>query len=150
MPQYLTDDQIQIRDLVREFAQAEIRPIAAEYDEKNQSPMDLVKRMRKELGINGMPIEEKYGGMGYGTLEVALMTEELSRACLGITLAYGVTFLGILPIMKGATDDQKKKWFGPIVDGDVGVSFCLSEPGAGSDVPGMSTTAVKKGDKYIL
>lgn len=146
----LTEEQIQIRDLIHDFAQNEIKPVAHQWDEKNESPMDLVKRMRRELGVNGLIIPEEYGGMGYGTMEATLMTEEMSRACLGITLAYGVTLLGILPLLKGATDEQKKKWFGPIVAGEVGVSFCLSEPGAGSDVPGMSSVAEKKGDKYII
>ena len=150
MPLHLTEEQIQIRDLTREFTSEVITPAAAEWDEKNENPTPLIARMRRELGLSGINIPEEYGGLGMGTLEVALMTEEMSRGCLGVTLAYGYPFLGIFPILKGASDEQKKKWLPPVANGEGGVAFCLSEPGAGSDVPGMATTAVKKGDKYIL
>ncbi|HMZ58822.1 MAG TPA: acyl-CoA dehydrogenase family protein, partial [Leptospiraceae bacterium] len=95
-------------------------------------------------------IPEEFGGMGYGSVEQCLVTEEMSRGCLAIALGFGYTGLGMLPIMKGATDEQKKKWLPPVVAGEMGISFCLSEPGAGSDVPGMTTRAEKKGDKYVL
>lgn len=101
--------------------------------------------MRSELGINGLVIPEEYGGWGLGAIEQCLAIEELSRGCLGISLGFAYTGLGILPILKGATHEQKLKWLPPIADGKFGVSFCLSEPGAGSDVPGMSTRAEKKG-----
>jgi alkylation response protein AidB-like acyl-CoA dehydrogenase len=150
MYQAFTEDQIQIRDLVREFTKKEITPVAHEFDERNEHPKDLINRMRKELGINGLTIPVEFGGMGYGSVEQCLVTEEMSRGCLGIALAFGYTGLGQLPILKGGTDAQKKKWLEPVIAGDHGISFCLSEPGAGSDVPGMSTKAVKKGDKYII
>lgn len=150
MPFHLTEEQIQIRELVREFTTNVITPAAAEWDEKNENPAPIVERGRRELGLTGLAIPEEYGGLGMGTLEVALMTEEMSRGCLGITLAFGYPFLGTLPILKGASDEQKKKWLPMVANGEGGIAFCLSEPGAGSDVPGMSTTAVKKGDKYIL
>ncbi|MBE7439394.1 MAG: acyl-CoA dehydrogenase family protein [Spirochaetales bacterium] len=150
MPIHLTEEQLELRDLVHDFAQREIAPIALEWDQKNEAPMEIVRKTRRELGISGLTIPEEYGGLGLGTLELTIMTEEMSRACLGITLCYGVTYLGILPILKGGTPEQKKKWLSPVAAGEVGVSFCLSEPGAGSDVPGMSTVAEKKKDKYIL
>ncbi|MCB1142283.1 MAG: acyl-CoA dehydrogenase family protein [Leptospiraceae bacterium] len=150
MYQSYTEEQLQIRDLVRDFTRREITPVAAEWDEKNQHPTELVNKMRRELGINGLTIPEEYGGMGYGSVEQCLVTEEMSRGCLGISLCFGYTGLGMLPILKGATKDQAKKWLEPVISGDMGISFCLSEPGAGSDVPGMSTRAEKKGDKYII
>lgn len=150
MYQSFTEEQIQIRDLVRDFTKREITPVAHEWDEKNEHPTELINRMRRELGINGLTIPVEYGGMGYGSVEQCLVTEEMSRGCLAISLGFGYTGLGMLPIMKGATHEQKKKWLPAIVAGEMGISFCLSEPGAGSDVPGMSTKAEKKGDKYII
>jgi acyl-CoA dehydrogenase len=150
MYQSLTEDQIQIRDLIREFTKKEIAPVAIEYDQKNEHPTELITKMRRELGINGLTIPVEYGGMGYGSVEQCLVTEEMSRGCLAIALCFGYTGLGQLPILKGGTDAQKKKWLEPVIAGEHGISFCLSEPGAGSDVPGMSTKAVKKGDKYII
>jgi alkylation response protein AidB-like acyl-CoA dehydrogenase len=150
MYQSFTEDQLQIRDLVRDFTRREITPVAHIYDEKNEHPTELVKRMRKELGINGLTIPVEYGGMGYGSVEQCLVTEEMSRGCLAIALCFGYTGLGMLPILKGATPEQAKKWLEPVISGDHGISFCLSEPGAGSDVPGMSTKAEKKGDKYVI
>ena len=101
MYQAFTEDQIQIRDLVRDFTRKEITPVAHEYDEKNEHPKELITRMRKELGINGLTIPEEFGGMGYGSVEQCLITEEMSRGCLGIALCFGYTGLGQLPIMKG-------------------------------------------------
>ncbi|MCZ8343665.1 MAG: acyl-CoA dehydrogenase family protein [Leptospira sp.] len=146
-----TEQQLEIRDLVRNFVKKEIpHEVALHWDEKNQHPKELVDKMRQELGINGLVIPEEYGGWGLGAIEQCLAIEELSRGCLGIALGFAYTGLGILPILKGATHEQKLKWLPPIADGKFGVSFCLSEPGAGSDVPGMTTRAEKKGDKWII
>jgi acyl-CoA dehydrogenase len=145
-----TEDQIQIRDLVRDFTKKEITPVAHKYDEENKHPVELINKMRKELGINGLTVPVEYGGMGYGSVEQCLITEEMSRGCLAIALCFGYTGLGMLPILKGASPEQAKKWLEPVIAGEMGISFCLSEPNAGSDVPGMTTNAVKKGDKYII
>ena len=150
MYQAFTEEQEELRELIRDFTANEITPVAHHWDEKNEHPTELINRMRSELGINGLTIPEEYGGMGLGSVEQCIITEEMSRGCLGIALCFGYTGLGMLPILKGATDAKKKKWLPPIVAGETGISFCLSEPGAGSDVPGMSTKAEKKGDKYII
>ncbi|MBE8410293.1 acyl-CoA dehydrogenase family protein [Leptospira borgpetersenii serovar Ballum] len=151
MYQEFTEQQLEIRDQIRNFVKKEItHEVASHWDEENKHPEELINRMRKELGVNGLTIPEEYGGWGLGSVEQCLVTEELSRGCLGISLCFGYTGLGILPILKGASHEQKKKWLQPVIDGEYGISFCLSEPGAGSDVPGMSTTAVKKGDKWVI
>jgi acyl-CoA dehydrogenase len=150
MYQPFTEEQLMIRDQVREFTRKEITPVAHKYDELNQHPTELINRMRKELGINGLTIPEEFGGMGFGSVEQCLVTEEMSRGCLAIALCFGYTGLGMLPILKGASKEQSKKWLEGVISGEMGISFCLSEPGAGSDVPGMSTRAEKKGDKYII
>ncbi|MBE7412205.1 MAG: acyl-CoA dehydrogenase family protein [Leptospiraceae bacterium] len=151
MYQAFTEEQIQMRDLVRDFVKREITPaVAMEWDEKNEHPKELITRMRKELGMNGVTIPVEYGGLGLGSMEQCIMIEEMTKGCLGITLCFGYTGLGQLPILKGASPAQAKKWLEPVISGDHGISFCLSEPGAGSDVPGMVTRAEKKGDKYII
>ncbi len=151
MYQPFNEFQIELRELVRNFTRKEITTeVAHEWDEKNQHPKALVTKMRKELGINGLCIPEEYGGMGCGSVEQCIITEEMSRGCLGITLCFGYTGLGMLPILKGASKEQATKWLEPVISGDHGISFCLSEPGAGSDAPGMKTTATKKGDVYIV
>ncbi len=151
MYQPFTEEQIQMRELVRDFVKREITPaVAMEWDEKNEHPKELITRMRKELGMNGITIPTEYGGLGLGSMEQCIMIEEMTKGCLGITLCFGYTGLGQLPILKGASPAQAKKWLEPVIAGDHGISFCLSEPGAGSDVPGMVTRAEKKGDKYII
>lgn len=151
MYQPFTEQQLEIRNLVRNFVKKEItHEVAIYWDEQNKAPVELLAKMRNELGINGLVIPEEYGGWGMGAVEQCLAIEEMSRGCLGIALGFAYTGLGMLPLLKGATDEQKKKWLPPIADGTHGVSFCLSEPGAGSDVPGMSTRAEKKGDKWII
>jgi acyl-CoA dehydrogenase len=145
-----TDEQNELRELIRDFTKREITPVAIEWDEKNQHPTELINKMRRELGVNGLTISEEYGGLGLGSVEQCIVTEEMSRGCLGIALCFGYTGLGMLPIIKGATEEQKKKWLPPVIDGTAGISFCLSEPGAGSDVPGMTTKAVKKGNSYVI
>jgi alkylation response protein AidB-like acyl-CoA dehydrogenase len=151
MSQNFTEEQIQIRDLVRNFVKKEIpHEVAIHWDEANKHPTELVNKMRSELGLNGIIIPEEYGGMGYGSMEQCILMEELTRGCLGISLCFNYTGLGLLPLLKGATKEQLKKWLPPIASGEHGVSFCLSEPGAGSDVPGMATRAEKKGAKWII
>jgi len=151
MYQPFTEQQLEIRDLVRNFVKKEIpHEVALHWDEANKHPTELINKMRQELGVNGIVIPEEYGGWGLGAIEQCLIIEELSRGCLGIALGFAYTGLGILPILKGATHEQKLKWLPPVADGKLGVSFCLSEPGAGSDVPGMSTKAEKRGDKWII
>lgn len=149
MPQFLTDDQKQIRDMVLDFAEKEVKPQRHIYDEENRHPTELVEKA-KSLGLSGIVIPEEYGGLGYGIMELALLTEAMSTVDVGFTLAFGFTGLGGMPLIVGATDEQKKKWLPPIASGEHTVSFGLTEPGAGSDVPAMTTTAVKKGDKYVL
>ena len=151
MYQPFTEQQLEIRDLVRNFVKKVItHEVAIHWDEENKAPVELLAKMRNELGISGLVIPEEYGGLGMGAVEQCLAIEELSRGCLGIALGFAYTGLGMLPLLKGATHEQKLKWLPAIASGEHGVSFCLSEPGAGSDVPGMSTRAEKKGDKWII
>ena len=145
----LTEEQEMIRDLCRQIAEEKIKPVAAEYDEKNEFPWEIVKVMA-ESDIFGVYIPEEYGGMGGGVLEMAIATENLSWGCGGIALAFAATGLGTYPILLYANDQQKAKYLPDIAAGKTLAAFCITEAEAGSDAGGIKTTAKKDGDHYIL
>lgn len=143
------EEQIQLRDLVREVVRKEVVPVRMELDEKNEYPRQVLQKFR-EAGLFQALFEEEYGGLGMGMMGNIILSEEIAYGCLGIGTAFLATKLGSLPIEVGATDEQKKKWLPLLASGEKLAAFGLTEPGAGSDVPALSTTAVKKGDRYIL
>ena len=144
----LTEEQKMVKDLCRQIAREKIKPVAAEYDEKEEFPWPIVKILA-ESDIFGVYIAEEYGGMGGGVFEMALATEELSWGCGGIALAFAATGLGTFPIILFGNDEQKKKYLTRIAKGTV-AAFCITEAEAGSDAGSIKTTAVKDGDHYIL
>ena len=144
----MTDEQKMIRDLTRQIAREKIKPVAAEYDEKEEFPWPLVKVMA-DSDIFGIFIAEEYGGMGGGVFEMAIATEELSWGCGGIALAFAATALGTFPIILFGNDEQKKKYLPRIAKGTI-AAFCITEAEAGSDAGSIKTTARKDGDYYIL
>ncbi len=149
MDYLLTEEQIMIRDLARQIAKEKIKPVAAKYDEEGIFPWDIVKILA-DSDLCGIYIEEKYGGIGGGSMELVLATEELSKACGGISLALAATALGTYPIILFGTDAQKEKYLPDIAKGKKLAAFALTEAGAGSDAAAVATTAEKKGDHYIL
>ncbi len=149
MDYLLTEEQIMIRDLARQIAKEKIKPVAAKYDAEGTFPWDIVKIMA-DSDLFGIYIEEKYGGTGGGTMELVLATEELSKACGGISLALAATALGAFPIILFGTDEQKERYLPDIAKGKKLAAFALTEAGAGSDAAAISTTAKKKGDSYVL
>ncbi|MCX6600953.1 MAG: acyl-CoA dehydrogenase family protein [bacterium] len=149
MDYFLTEDQIALRDLVRQIADEKVRPVAAKYDREGTFPWDLVK-VFAEAGLFSSVVPEEYGGMGLGVLELALITEELSKACGGIALSVAASALGMFPIIISGTDEQRKKYLPDLAAGKKLAAFCLTEPSAGSDAGSMKTRAVKKGDEYLL
>ena len=144
----LTEEQKMIKDLCYQIATEKIQPLAAEYDEKEEFPWPIVKIMG-EADIFGIFIPEQYGGMGGGIFDLAIATEELSRGCGGISLAFAATGLGTFPIILFGNEEQKKKYLPRVAKGTV-AAFCLTEAEAGSDAGAIKTTAVKDGDDYIL
>lgn len=146
----LTEEQQAIRDMVRRFARERIAPKAAELDEKAEFPIETVKELG-EMGILGIGFPEEDGGSGFDTLSYILAVEELSRVdgSHGITLAAHCS-LGVWPIWKFGTEEQKKKWMPLICSGEKLSSFGLTEPEAGSDAGGTRTTAVLKGDEWVI
>ena len=149
MDYLLTEEQIMVRDLARQVAEEKIRPVASQYDIDGTFPWDIVKVMA-DSDLCGVYIDEEYGGTGGGTMEVVLATEELSRACGGIALAFAATALGTFPVILFGTSEQKDRYLPDIAGGKKLAAFALSEAGAGSDAAAIATTADRKGDYYVL
>jgi len=145
----LTEEQIQLKELAHEIAEEKIRPVAAQYDKEGIFPWDIVK-VFKDTDFFRIFIPEEYEGLNFGTMGLSLVMEELSRACSGIALSLAGTALGSFPIILSGTDGQKKKYLPQIASGEKLAAFALTEPEAGSDAANIQTTAVKKGNKYIL
>lgn len=149
MEYFLTEEQIMIRDLARQIAQEKIAPVAAKYDESGDFPWDIMKILADNDFFRTF-IPEEYGGLGMGSMGLVLATEELSRACGGISLGFAGTALGVFPILISGSEEQKAKYLPDVADGKCLAAFGLTEPNAGSDAGGIQTTAVKDGDSYIL
>ena len=144
----LTEEQAMIRQLAHDFARQEIAPLAAQADRDQRFHMPL-QQQALELGLLNIAMPEAYGGMGLGALEVALVTEQLCRACLGLGTALCVNALAAEPILLAGSETQKQQWLPRLAQGEF-ASFALTEPGAGSDAAGIRTSAVRQGDGYVL
>ena len=145
----LSDEQKQIRDEVRRFADNEIAPIAGEYDKAEQYPHDLIETAG-EMGMLGATIPAEYGGAGYSTLETAIISEELFAVDPGIGLCVASTGFGAEAIIAAGTDEQKEEYLPPIASGDAIMGAAISEPDTGSDVSSVSTRAEKDGDEWVI
>ncbi|HEY7207040.1 MAG TPA: acyl-CoA dehydrogenase family protein [Gaiellaceae bacterium] len=145
----LTDEQKALRALAREFADNEIRPKAADYDEHSTHPADIVAKAH-ELGLMNLHVPEELGGLGLACFDGMLVGEELYRGCSGIGTSISGNGLGAAPVIVAGTDEQKRTWLPPLLEEPILCSFGLSEPGAGSDVAAMKSTAVRRGDEYVL
>ncbi|GAB4327725.1 MAG: acyl-CoA dehydrogenase [Bacteroidales bacterium] len=146
----LTEEQQMIRETVRDFAEREIRPVAAELDEKAEFSYDLTRKMG-ELGLFGMYLPEKYGGQGLDTLSYIIAVEEIARVdgSQAATLA-AHNSLGIGPLYEYGTEEQKMKYLPQLCTGQALWGFGLTEPNAGSDSRGTKTTAVLEGDEWVI
>jgi butyryl-CoA dehydrogenase len=146
----LTQDQKMVRDMVREFATKEIEPIAAEIDESREFPTATLKKMAG-LGLMGVVIPEKYGGAGMDFTTLAIICEEISRVCAshGVITAVNNS-LCAYPIHHFGNEEQRKKYLPDLCSGAKFGAIGITEPNAGSDPAGMETTAVLKGDHYVL
>jgi len=145
----LTEEQRALRELAHEFALREIRPKAAEYDEHQMHPADVIVKAH-EVGLMNPHLPEELGGAGLGSMEGALIGEELCWGCSGIATSIVANILGALPVLLAGTGEQKRRWLAPLLEEPILCSFALTEPGAGSDVSGIQTTAVRQGDDYVL
>jgi butyryl-CoA dehydrogenase len=149
MDYFLTEDQVMIRDLAKQIADEKIRPVAAELDEKEEFPHDLMKVLA-DADLFGVYIPEEYGGLGAGCFELCLIVEELSKACGGVATTYAASALGTFPILLFGNQAQKEKYLPDLASGKKLAAFGLTEANAGSDAAGIQTTATSDGDYYIL
>jgi len=145
----LSEELVAVRDLAREFAEKEIAPTAAKDDRERNFRKDLLLKMG-ELGFFGTVIPEEYGGNGLGFLALALITEEVARAHSALRVAINMQIGPALALLKFGDEEQKKKWIPPLVRGESVGCFAITEPDAGSDVAAIRTTAMRKGDNYLI
>jgi acyl-CoA dehydrogenase len=145
----LTDEQKDMREMAHDFAEKEIRPVAWEYDKEGTWPQDIIDKAF-EVGLMNSHFPEEYGGPGLDYLTGAVIEEELGWGCSGIATSLTCNGLATAPIMIGGSEEIKKKYIGMLTEEPKLASFCLTEPDAGSDVSGMRTTAVKKGNQYVI
>ena len=145
----LTDEQKDMREMAHDFAEKEMRPVAWEYDKEGTWPQEIIEKAW-ELGIMNNHLPEEYGGPGLDYLTGALIEEELGWGCSGIGTSISCNGLATAPITLGGSDELKKKYLGMLAEEPKLASFCLTEPDAGSDVSGMRTTAVRRGDKWVI
>jgi acyl-CoA dehydrogenase len=145
----LTDEQKDLRELAHSFAEKEIRPVAWEYDKDGTWPQEIIEKAW-EVGLMNTHIPEEYGGPGLDYLSGCLIEEELGWGCSGVGTSLVCNGLASAPLLVAASEELKSKYLGMLTEEPKLASFCLTEPDAGSDVSSMKTTAVKKGDKYVL
>jgi acyl-CoA dehydrogenase len=145
----LTDEQKSLREMAHEFAEKEIRPVAWEYDRDGTWPQEILEKAW-ELGLMNSHIPEEYGGPGVSYLDGALIEEELGWGCSGIATSITANGLATAPLALGGSDELKRKYLTMLSEAPLLASFCLTEPNAGSDVSGMRTTAVRKGDRWVI
>src|SRR4029450_11495350 len=145
----LSDEQRALRELAHEFAEKEIRPRAAEYDEHATHPVDLIVKAH-DLGLMNVHLPEELGGPELSAFASMLIGEELSWGCAGIAVSIVANTLGSAPVLIAGDEEQKRKWLPQLLDAPVLCSFGLSEPDAGSDVARIKTSAERRGDEYVL
>jgi len=145
----LTEEQKALRELAREFAANEIRPLERECDEHMRHPADVIAKAH-EVGLMNVHVPEEYGGSALPAFDGMLVGEELYWGCAGIGTSISGNGLGAAPVILFGSDEQKAAWLPPLIESPILCSFGLSEPGAGSDVASLKTTAVRDGDEYVV
>jgi len=145
----LTEDQKLFRKEWRRLFEDKFAARAAEIDQKAEFPWDNVEVL-KSAGLLGLNIPEEYGGGGADALTHCLLVEEVARVCASTSLIPAVNKLGTLPILFAGTDEQKRRFLTPIAEGDALISYCLTEPGSGSDAAAMASRAQRDGDDYVI
>jgi acyl-CoA dehydrogenase len=145
----LTEEQLNMRDMAHDFAEKEIRPVAWELDKDGTWPQSIIEKAW-EVGLMNANVPVQYGGAGASYLDGCLIAEELAWGCAAIATTLGANGLAAAPVLLGGSDKVKAKYLRQLTQGCGLASFCLTEPDAGSDVSSMRTTAVKRGDKYVI
>ncbi len=145
----LSAEQQQLKETARRFAVEEIIPVAGKYDEEEKFPEPVVKRAW-ELGLMNFEVPREYGGLGLGVLDTCLVLEELNYGCAGITNAMAANGLAAHPLVIAGNDEQKQRYLGQLTSEMSFAAFCITEPNAGSDVAGMSTSYRRVGDEFVI
>jgi butyryl-CoA dehydrogenase len=146
----LTKEQVLFQQMIKDFAEREVKPLAAEVDEQERFPIETVEKMAK-IGIMGIPIPKQYGGAGGNNVMYSMAVEELSAVCATTGVIVSAhTSLCAAPIMESGTEAQKQKYLPKLASGEWIGAFGLTEPNAGTDAAGQQTTAVEDGDNYII
>ncbi len=145
----LTEEQQQLQQLARDFAKNEIRPVAKHHDETGEFPAETLKKAWR-LGLMNTHVPEAVGGLGLGTFDCALIAEENAWGCSGIGTAIEANTLAQMPVIVAGTEAQQKKYLGPMLEDFSLAAYCVTEPGAGSDVAAIRARAERRGDTYVL
>lgn len=145
----LNEEQQGIEDLSRKFAREEMLPIAAEHDKTGEFPWDIFRKAH-DIGLLNTGIPSQYGGLGLDGVSSCIIEEEFSYACSGIGVALEGNGLACAPVNIAANDEQKKEYFGRLIAEPLVAAYCVTEPGAGSDVGGLQTKAVQHGDEWVI
>jgi acyl-CoA dehydrogenase len=145
----LSQEQQQLKELAHTFAAEKIRPASAHHDQTGEFPVEVLREAWK-LGLINTHIPQEYGGLGLGTFEGVLLGEEHAWGCTGISTAMEANTLAEAPVIVAGSDAQKKKYLGRMIDEFLLAAYAVTEPGAGSDVAGIRTRAVRQGDKYVI
>jgi butyryl-CoA dehydrogenase len=146
----LTEEQQMFQELFRDFAENEVAPLADTLDREERPPLETLKKAA-EMEFMGLPFPEEYGGAGIGVLAYCLLMEELAKVCLATACSIGIhTSSGAMVIYLNGTEEQKKRYLTPLAKGEKLGAFCLTEPGAGSDIAEIQTIALRENDHYVL
>jgi acyl-CoA dehydrogenase len=145
----LTEEQQALQELARKFAREEMAPKAAHHDETGEFPREVATKAW-ELGLMNTHVPPEYGGMGLGTLDGCIITEELAWGCTGIATAMEANALASAPVIVAGNEEQKKEFLGRLTSEPLFAAYAVTEPGAGSDVAGIRTKARKVGDEYVI
>ncbi|KAH3778115.1 medium-chain specific acyl-CoA dehydrogenase, mitochondrial-like [Dreissena polymorpha] len=145
----LSPEQREYQELAKKFAREVIIPVAAQHDRTGEYPWEVIKKAW-ELGLINTHIDQAYGGLGLGTFDACIITEELAYGCTGIQTAIEANSLGQMPVILAGNEEQKKKYLGRMTEAPLMCAYCVTEPVAGSDVSGIQTKAVKKGKDWVI
>jgi len=144
-----TDEQNDIKDLAEKFVMEEVIPIAAHHDRTGEFPWELLKAAH-EVGLMNVGVPEEYGGMGLDCLTSCMLEETIAYGCAGFAVALGGNGLACAPLLVAANHEQKTEYFGRLTSEPLVAAYCVTEPGAGSDVSGLQTKATKHGDEWVI
>ena len=145
----LTDEQLALRDSVRQFANKEMMPVAQRYDQSMDYPWPVIEKAFNQ-GFLNVFVPEKFGGLGLKHIDTALLVEQLAFGCSGMATAMTANELALSPLVTAGTDEQVKEFTAPMLKKPLVAGYCVTEPDAGSDVAAITTTAVSDGDHYIV